>query len=504
MSSTSSPTSEVSESGAARGGLINGAAAIIGTALSFLLVFVISQNYGADRTGLFFGAVAAFMIVATAMKLGVETALVFVIAQLRSRGAVDQIPRVLRSGLVPVVAASVMAAVVLYLLASRVADVFVEPDEIDDFAGVLRVLAIFVPAWSVSLSLLGATRGTGTMVPTAIGLQLVQPALQIGGALVAALAGWDLVALAWVWALPLIVTSAIAGVSLAKRIRTSAAHNPGVSSPESAVTTELWAFAIPRGIAGTLQMALDRVGVLLVLALAPAAVAGQWTAITRLVGLAQRVFHSIGQALNPRLSALADRSDWSGVTEAVGRITQWTVLVLSPALLGLIVFPRSALSLFGDDFTGGEAGLVVAAITMAAATLFAHADNVLLMAGRSRVALVNTALALAVSVGLYLALVPSLDLVGAALALAGGTAVYRLAAAAQIRRWFGVSCFGTVSLRAVGVAVVAVGLPMLVARVIWGDELVVAIAAGVVGLGVYAGAVLSLRERAGFALSLSE
>lgn len=493
---------EVSESAATRGGLLNGAAAIVGTALSFLLVFVISRHYGAESTGVFFGAVAAFMIVATAMKLGVETAFVFLIAQLRSRGAEAHIPSVLRSGLVPVLGASVLAAAALYDLAPRLAELFTETAQVDDFAAVLRVLSLFVPAWSVSLSLLGATRGSGTMMPTAIGLQLVQPALQIVGAIVAVLAGWDLQALAWCWALPLLVTTAIAATALARRIdRTGHIHE---TDEQPGLRSELWAFAAPRGVAGTLQMALDRVGILIVGALAPAAVAGQWAAITRLIGLAQRVFHSIGQALNPRLSALAERQDWAGVTAVVARITQWTVLVLSPALLGLVVFPRSALSLFGSDFADGAPGLVVAAIAVGAATLFAHADNVLLMAGRSRVAMINTAIALVVSVGLYLALVPVLDLVGAALALAGGTAVYRLTAARQISQWFGVASFGAAAVRAIVVAVVTVGIPMIAARLLWGDELLAGIGAGIVGLGAYGAAVVSLRERAGFSLSLSE
>lgn len=492
--------SEVSESAATRGGLINGAASILGTALSFLLVFVVSQGYGVDNTGVFFGAVAAFMIVATAMKLGVETAFVLLIAQLRSRGESHLVPAVLRVGLAPVIGASVIAAAVLYFVAPGVGDLFTEPERSDDFAAILRVLSLFVPAWAGSLTLLGATRGSGTMTPTAIGLQVVQPALQIGLVIIASTADWSLQTLAWCWAAPLVVTAAFAAVALAQRIDFDGAK--ATNDQRDALRSELWSFAVPRGAAGTLQMALDRVGILLVGALAPAAIAGQWAAISRLIGVAQRVFHSIGQALNPRISALAVRSDWTGVSAAVARITQWTVLVLGPALLGLVVFPKAALSLFGDDFIDGATGLVVAAVAVAAATLFAHADNVLLMSGRSRTALINTAAALVISVVLYLVLVPPFELVGAALALAGGIAVYRGTAAFQIWKAFGVASFDRSALRAAMLAVIAVGIPLVVARVVWSDSLVVAVAAGVCGVAAYGLGVVMLRERAGFELTL--
>jgi O-antigen/teichoic acid export membrane protein len=493
----------VSETASARGGLLNGAASILGTGLAFLMTFVIANHYGASLTGVFFGAVSAFIIVATAMKLGAETALVLFISRLDSEGRLGDARQALRIALGPVLIGSVLAGIAIWFSANALADLFTDDIYVDQFSSVLRVFALFVPAWALSLCLLGATRGAGTMAPTAYGLQVVQPVAQFGLTAAAVVSDASLTTLAWGWAAPIGLTM-FGALAATLRLLPSGA-NPASPTPANAQPAmsrgEFWDYAVPRGIAGSLQMALERVGVLLVGALSTAAIAGQWAAISRLVGLAQRVFHAIGQALNPRISALAAAKDWSSVSSAVDRLTQWTMLILTPALLALATFPEAALGLFGDDFQSGASALRIAALVVLGASLLAHADNVLLMSGESRLAMRNTGAALVVAVIGYLVLVPLWADVGAALAFAAGVFVYRLASTAQIRRRH-VQPFGRQSVTATVVAALCFAPPLLIARVLQGDKLVTAIAAGLIGLVLYAPALFGLRRSGRIELAL--
>ena len=86
MTERAPPTNDgiVSESRTASGSLLNGISSIISTGLGFLLVVIVTRSYGAENTGVFFGVIALFAIVATAAKLGTETALVFLIARYRA------------------------------------------------------------------------------------------------------------------------------------------------------------------------------------------------------------------------------------------------------------------------------------------------------------------------------------------------------------------------------------------------------------------------------------
>lgn len=482
----------VSESQTARGSLLNGVSSVASTGLGFLLVVVVTRTYGADDTGVFFGVVALFAIVATAAKLGTETALVFLVARYRAQGSHRSIRDALIAATMPVFIISIVAAVGLYLLAPPLGEIFSD-DRSDDFRDVLRSMAPFLPAWAIGLVLLGATRGAGTMIPTAVGLQLVQPIAQIALVLIAATRGWELSALALAWGSPLVATAAIAFVGLLPFLRVHAHESP---PDRAAIWRELWAFAGPRGLAGTLQVSLDRVAILLIGALSTSTAAGQWAAISRLIGVAQRSFHAAGQALNPRLSSLAQRQDWAAVSRVFDQITIATVAALSPAVLALIFFPKSALDIFGGpEFEDASRPLTIAAVATFAALAFAHVDNVLLMAGRSSTALFDTTAALITTVLLDLVLVPPFGLEGAAIAMAVGVLVYRGSAAVQIQRWFHVRPVTRPVLSVAALACFVVGGGLVLGRLVGGDRLPVAIVAGLLSVSAY-GALLLTKGRA--------
>ncbi len=494
MTQNASPADDgvVSESSTARGSLLNGVSSVISTGLGFLLVVIITNTFGADDAGVFFGVIALFAIVSTAAKLGTETALVFLVARYRSEGSHRSIREALGAALGPVAAISVAGAASLYLLASPLSSLFSD-DSADVFADVLRAVAPFLPAWAIGLVLLGATRGAGTMIPTAVGLQLVQPVAQIILVTIAAWRGWDLPMLARAWALPLVATALIALSGLRPFLQV-ADSEPAVDRAK--IRRDLWSFAGPRGLAGTLQVSLDRVGILLIGALLTSTAAGQWAAISRLVGVAQRSFHAIGQALNPRMSSLAQRNDWAAVGRVFEQITVATVGALAPAVLALFFFPKSALDIFGgSEFGDASRPLAIAAIATLAAIAFAHVDNVLLMAGRSATALIDTAAALVTTIVLDLVLIPPFGLEGAAMAMAAGVFVYRASAAVQINRWFEVRSLSRPVITVLALGLGVVGSAMFAARLIGGDRLAVAIVTGVVSVAVY-GAVLVTRGRA--------
>jgi len=330
------------------------------------------------------------------------------------------------------------------------------------------------------------------MIPTAVGLQLVQPIAQIVLVLIAAARNWDLPSLALAWGAPLVMTALIAFAGLMPFLRISG-DEPAVD--RAAIWRELWAFAGPRGLAGTLQVSLDRVAILLIGALSTSAAAGQWAAISRLIGVAQRSFHAVGQALNPRLSSLAQLNDWSAVGRVFDQITIATVAALTPAVLALVFFPKSALTIFGGaEFAEASRPLVIAAVATFAAIAFAHVDNVLLMAGRSTTALIDTAAALATTIALDLLLVPPFGLEGAAIAMGAGVLVYRGSAAVQVARWFQLRPLSRPVINVLGAACLIVGGAMVVGRVVAGDRLPVAIVTGLISVSVY-GALLATQGR---------
>jgi O-antigen/teichoic acid export membrane protein len=470
----------VTEGRIGRDSLLSGGSALAGLITGFGTVVLVAHDRGADTAGVLFGAIGLYTILATVAKLGTETTFVYYAGHLRGSTGIERraLAGLVRMGLVPVVAVSVLLASLLLVLADPLSQVLIDDAHRSEYAGVIRVLAPFVPVWAVTLPLLGVTRGLGDLRPTAVTLQVVQPLLQLALVGAALLADGSAAALAAGWAVPLLVTLASAARQV-RRAVTGAPEAPRDQDVAIPPTREFWGHATPRGLAGTLSMAVDRLGVVLVGSLGSASLAGAWTAITRLLGICLRVVHAMSQALNTRLPALLAAGRQRAAMGQAHLATWWTIALLTPVLSVIAVFPEAALDLFGmEDIEGATSALRWATLAAGVAVVFAHVDNVLLMSGRSGLVLIDGIPSLAALIALSAWLVPGHGLRGAAWAWVVSTVAYRGLALVQVhamyRRWVVTRRIAADGLRLVAATLLAsVGL-----RALLGDGLPAAMSAG--------------------------
>ena len=416
--------------------LISGGSALAGLAAGFGAVVLVAHQRGAAAAGVLFGAIGLYSILSTVAKLGTETTFVFYIGQLRGKGALDAeaLRRLISMGLRPVVLCSLVLMCVVFGAAPQLAAVLIGQGNESDYAAALRVLAPFIPVWAITLPLLGAARGLGDLGPTAIGLQIVQPLMQLVLLAAALQLGASIAWLTLAWAAPLAVTLVIGARRIANEISDGAGESGQIGADVPA-PREFWGHATPRGLAGTLSMAVDRLGVVLVGSLGSAALAGAWTAITRLLGVCLRVVHAMSQALNTKLPALLGRGRVNAAMGQARLATWWTIALLTPVLTVVAAFPTAALALFDmDGIDGAVAALRISVGAAAVTVVLAHVDNVLLMSGRSMLVLYDGLPSLAALVVLSAVLVPDHGLPGAAVAWVISAAIYRLLALTQVRR----------------------------------------------------------------------
>jgi O-antigen/teichoic acid export membrane protein len=182
--------------------------------------------------------------------------------------------------------------------------------------------------------------------------------------------------------------------------------------------------------------------------------------------LGQFANQAISQAVQPRLAealATGDRATAAGLYQTA---TGWLVLATWPLYLTVAAFAPLYLGVFGDTYRAGGAIVAVLAAAMLVATGCGMVDMVLAMGGRTRWNLANVALALAVTVGLDVVLIPRLGALGAALGLAAAVLVNNLLPLAQIGYALRVHPFGSGTLVAAGLAAACFGvLPLLVTAV---------------------------------------
>ena len=435
--------------GAARGGLANMAGSALAGGTGVAVTWIVARSLGAELAGAFFAATAAFVLAGGLAKLGTQTGLVYWPARLRATGRDHLLGACLRAGLLPVTALSVLLAAAMWLGAPAIARVTAHDATgmVVAHTAALRVLAAFIPLQALTDALLTATRGYRAMRPTVLLDRILRSTLQlllVTGAGLAALwtsASLPLFALAWVG--PYLPVTVLAAYALRKVYR--AGKPPGVGTRRAerrALRRDFWRFTGPRALASVAQLALQRVDVLLVAALGGLAPAAVYAVAGRFVVLIQFANQGISQSVQPRLAEALATGDRATANHLYQTATGWLVLVTWPINLLVILFAPVYLRLFGAGYASGAPVVVVLAGAMLVATGCGMVDMVLAMAGRTSWNLVNVLVALAVTIGLDVLLVPRYGALGAAAGLACAMVANNLLPLIQVGRAVRLHPFG--------------------------------------------------------------
>ncbi|MEV4638157.1 polysaccharide biosynthesis C-terminal domain-containing protein [Actinoplanes sp. NPDC049548] len=484
--------------GVARGGLANMVGSALAGGTGVMVTWVVARALGAEHAGAFFAATAAFVLVGGLAKLGTQTGLVYFPARLRATGRDHLLGACLRTGLTPVLVLAVLLAAGMWFGASWIADLTAGGSA--EVASGLRILALFLPLQALTDALLTATRGYKAMRPTVTLDRVLRSTLQllcVGVAGVAALwAGASLPAFAFAWAVPYLPVSILAALALRKIYLAGKPESfRSRRSERLDLRREFWRFTGPRALASVAQLALQRVDVLLVAALGGLASAAVYAVAGRFVVLIQFANQGISQSVQPRLAEALAVGDRDTANHLYRTATGWLVLVTWPINLLVILFAPLYLGLFGAHYRSGTPVVVVLACAMLVATGCGMVDMVLAMAGRTSWNLYNVLVALVVTVGLDVLLIPRYGALGAAIGLACALVVNNLLPLVQVARAARLHPFGRGTLTAGALSVACFGvLPRVVTAVTGTGPAGLVLATGLAVTAFGAGAWL-LRDR---------
>ncbi|GAB7106174.1 lipopolysaccharide biosynthesis protein [Streptomyces phaeofaciens JCM 4814] len=453
---------------AARGGWWGMAGSGVNAVFSFLLVGLITRAVGADGAGAVFTGVALFTILSNTCKLGSDTGLVRFVPRDLAVGDGRSVDALLRTAVLPAAVAGTAAAVPL--LMSPTPAIALLPDlPAADAVALVRLFGLFLPAATVGMVLLGATRGYGTVVPFVGVEQIGKPVLRVLIAVPVAFWAPGTLSLASAWLLPALAGSVAAWVCLRRCRAGRAPADPGSGTSGGSVTwREFWGFSAPRAVSSVFDISAVWVGVLLLSALTTAGEAGVYTAIGRVVTACTLVQLAVRLAVAPEISRLLAVDDFAQAQVLHRVSTCWTVLFSWPLFVLVASFPGTVLSVFGPEFGVGAPALVVLCAASMVNVAVGNAQTVLLMAGRSSWHLAVTAAAFGVQLTVGLLAVPVWGVLGAAMSWGAAIVVENLVAAALVRRRLGFTTVdgGYAVALALGVAVTLV---LTTTRLLKGD-----------------------------------
>lgn len=486
----------------ARGGVLNLVASGTGQVFAFLMTILVTRGLGARGAGAFFEVVGLFTILSNSVRLGADTGMVRAVSSRMALGHSDDLRRLVRVALGPVLLFGVLIAAATWALGPQLAGVFLHGAGEGEGATAIRVLAFFLPLVAVTIVALSGTRGFGTMLPYAMienfgkplaRLVLVAVVLAVGLGSVAALVAWAIpVAVGFVaalWVLLRLVHRAEAGAVPAPAGTATATTAASAASAASAVSpaavpaepvgtrasrhlaSQFWRFAAPRGIAGIFQVTVLWLDVLLVGALRSTREAGIYAAASKLALVGTLATEAVRIAIAPQISALLTRGE-HGRAESVYQVATWWIMTLCwPLYLALMVFGGVVLRIFGAEFAAGSGALLVLSLAMLVDLSTGNVTVMLLMGGKSSWNLLNALGALVLNVGLNLLLLPRIGITGAAIAWAASILFENVAAIVELRILLRLNPFGPGWWLAAGQATLCFAGLGLLARTVLGNTL---------------------------------
>ncbi len=453
----------------ARGSVLNIVSMILGAVLGFLLTVVVSRWLQPTNAGALFELIAIFSILSYTLMLGADTGLTRWISRARAIGGIKQVRLILVIAIGPILIVGTVAAGIMWIEAPAIAHTLLRgmgtPEAVRD----IRIIAPLIPLGAISASILAALRAYGLMWPYLAIEGLGKPIARMGLVLVALYLGLRLTGVVVAWSLP-VAGGLIAACLILARVITAesalARHSrqpaqvparrdrrfwsPGTrgrrnpkpgrhrgASPEEfssapRLAGEFWRFAGPRGFAGTFQIVVVWLDILLVGAVLSRYAAGVYGAVSKLAMVGNFALEGTRMTIGPQLSALLARGENRRTQELYQSATRWLIMAVWPMYVLFAIFPTVVLGIFGHRYTVGAASLVVLSVAMLVSLGTGNVSVVLLMGGKSSWNAMNTLFALAINIVLNLTLMPHIGILGAAIAWAASIVADNVAAVIEV------------------------------------------------------------------------
>jgi len=451
------------------------------------------------RAGLFFEAMALFQIVMNTATFGADDGLTRMIPRYLTLGRTRDLRTTFTVSVWPVLALGTAFGVLTWAFAPQLSHLFIHghrrigPDALIPY---IRVLAPFFPIAAGSVVVIAATRGFGTMLPTAsldqilrqgirpVAAQVVIGAGLGGGALVAATLGWpSLIVLVFggVWAVRLLRRAE-------RRARAAAADGraePVPATPMRTVAGEFWRFSAPRALAGIFGLTIYWLDTLLLGALRDPKDAGVYTAASRYLWIGYFALTAVQLAIGPLISGLLTEGSRERARTVYQTATQWLVAASWPVYIIMGIFAPLLLRVYGPAYQSAQGAMVILSLAMLISIASGPVMVVLLMGGKSGWTAWNGGLSLVLNLVLNIALIPRFGMNGAAIAWLVSIVVNNVAGLIEVRYLLGLTPFGSGFSLVAAASVVIFGGLGLGARVLFGPSLPVFVLFAVVSTSLY-------------------
>jgi O-antigen/teichoic acid export membrane protein len=456
--------------------------------LGFAFIALAVRILGAGKYGLYREVTQVLLIAATLAPGGFQFAAVRFIARARAlkrHGAVRGSATVAVWGGATV---STLVFIGLLVFAPPIANHFAtDPGKQTELARLLRMGALFVPLYSMTLVLLYCTQGYRTLLPTTAVNDVGLPAARFALGTVAILTGLEVAGLVGA----LVLSSAFALAGAVWFYRKLLSDQERAAAPEREVGP-IVRFALLLGASNLFSTQSLGLGIILLGIFSTDRNVGLFAVALALQAAGGVFLQSLVGIWAPVVTKVYEERDIARLQSLYQAITRWIVTMAFPVYAALMVLPD-----FFGRLLAGHNGVDAAPliVVLAMGNIFyagtGPSGHILNMTGRPRVTLINSIAAVILYIALGAILVPRYGAIAMAGVDAGITALINLTVVLEGRILVGVHPFGRSFLKPLS-ATAAFALFLLLWRTFVGTGLALEGVGLALGLGIYFGVLWKL------------
>lgn len=392
--------------------IIKAAGALLGLALSVVL----ARTTGASGAGIFFLTLSLATIACVLTRFGLDNVLLRLTAVYHSQQNTNELRAVYVKGLGLGLTGSVFAAVALWLSAPAIAvSVLGEPSLVQP----LRVMVVGIPLLTLLALQTEVLKGirrvrtsqainpTGLQAVALVGMLILGSEYGVRGAVVAYVGA--------------VAVMAAIGVAVCLRAI------PKLRVCSSEVTLKsLLQDGIPLFIVAILGLLGDHLPQLILSAFSGAESVGTFAIANRIAVATAFVLVTINTVAAPKYASLFSSGDTTGLGALSRDVTKLALLITSPLLALILIFPEALLSLFGSEFTEAKSALRILALGQLINVATGSVGYLLAMTSHQVCLLYSTAASASITILACMLLIPSYGALGAAIGCALGIAAKNL------------------------------------------------------------------------------
>lgn len=384
---------------------------MLGLLISYLFKVVAARFLGPDLYGVYaqaFGVVQAVSVIAV---LGIQVSLPRFMSFHRGREEKDEVRESITTAVFLVLPSALLFSLFTFQLSGSIAVVLGDPR----LASAIKMLSLGIVPFSLLPLLISVFRGFQDARSKLLIDDILEPAVSAAGLTLLILAGMGLEAAILGRVIGTLI-AVLAGILLLRRRLSFDLFDFSRFSPGRII-----AFSWPLFLISILEVVDKWYGVLLLGFFRDSSSAGAFEVVLSLAYLLVWFLGSVSYMFMPVVSELYGEGRLDEVMEVYSTAVRWTMTVIAPVFIGLLVFPAEIIELlFGPEYVGGATALSLLSIGFFVHVVAGPSENALISAGKTRKYLVSYLVMSLSGIGAAIFLIPGYGLEGAAAAIALG------------------------------------------------------------------------------------